>query len=126
MNGKPWTKEEIEYLKNWYSTLPTSIVCERLNRTRSSVQNKANQINLKKSPAIKTEDLIHYYIGLDYTARQIAELYHTTPSRISYILFLRGIKKVTPGRGRKVISKEETQKYLWKLEKESLQPSESG
>lgn len=43
----PWTGEEEAVLRSYYGRIPTSKLAEYLNRTLSSVQNKAQRMSLK-------------------------------------------------------------------------------
>lgn len=45
--GKVWTYEEVEYLKNWYAIIGPEEMSLALERTPASVMTKASSIGLK-------------------------------------------------------------------------------
>ena len=56
MNGKEWTKYEVDYLKNNYSNNSTKDLSIKINRSISQIYNKAYSLKLKKSEAFLKSD----------------------------------------------------------------------
>ena len=50
-----WSIDEIDYLKNNYGVISTLDIAKNINRSYSSVLNKATILNLKISRKIKTK-----------------------------------------------------------------------
>ena len=48
INLRRWTKKEIQFLTANYPTVPTYLIADELNRSLSSVQNRAHKMKLKK------------------------------------------------------------------------------
>lgn len=54
MAGVKWSNWEMEYLKKWYSKIPTSEICEKLNRSRSAVWRQSKRLGLEfTKPKVK-------------------------------------------------------------------------
>ena len=66
-----WTAAEIERLRQLYADRDNLEVARRIGRTVASVANKANQLGLRKSPALLT-DLGRTAIALRYGERDAA------------------------------------------------------
>jgi hypothetical protein len=45
-DGKPWTEEDVEYLREWYGKDSLLMMAYALGRTPKSVQSKAQQLGL--------------------------------------------------------------------------------
>lgn len=55
MAGKRWSKEDIDYLKNNYSKVPTVEISKKLNRTIKSINKQTNRLGIKfEKPKNKT------------------------------------------------------------------------
>ena len=54
MNKKPYTHEELEYLRNNYSNNSSSFIADALNRSLRSVYNQAYNLGLKKTAEFLT------------------------------------------------------------------------
>lgn len=51
MGGRPWTKEESDYLKKYGSTKTCEEIANEIGRTKRSVQHEFNNLGLKKKQA---------------------------------------------------------------------------
>jgi len=57
-NGKPWSMEEIQYLKDWYDIIGAEEMSFALSRTMGTVQNKV--LTLRKYNQMKYPDKFVY------------------------------------------------------------------
>lgn len=75
MPNKPWTKEELEFLKQEYQTCKMSILVEKLKRTPASITRKAySALNLRRDKKITHSKAHRKPISTDWTIEDIEDL----------------------------------------------------
>lgn len=47
--ARPWTREEIKFLRKWYRKQPTWWLMQQLHRTRYAIRYKASDLNIRKA-----------------------------------------------------------------------------
>ena len=46
MSGRPWTQDDLDYLRRWHGRRPVRLIAQELNRTRESTYRKTVQLGL--------------------------------------------------------------------------------
>lgn len=91
---KRWSKEEIDFVRDSYNkNLSCSEIAEKLNRSKSSVENRIFLLNLVKHKKYSDKEI--QFIKENYpklNANQIAKQLNRTSSSIVYKIFSLGIK----------------------------------
>ena len=94
MNGKQWTEEELNYIKDNYGKIPIKEISLKLNRSISSIKHKAERDAIK-SPREWTDEEIGY-LKENYktkTYKELSQHLNRTKSAIDLKINRLGLKK---------------------------------
>ncbi len=83
---KPYTEEEIEFIKNYFKILGAKDTAEKLGRTILSVKDKAHDLGILKKTDINQDILKIVEMVKEKGSRKTAEELGVTQARVNYIL----------------------------------------
>jgi len=116
---RPWTREEIEFLREYYGKIPAREIAEKLGRTPGAVRAKARVLGLSELRARPwTREEIETLKRLygEVRQRELGKILHRSEHAVRTKLYELGLTYTTKDKVR------ELRKYL----RESLEPTEAA